>query len=307
MAKLTQKQTGTLPATGYIRQRDLIPSIVPVSSPTLWRWCKAGRFPKPLKLGPRVTAWRVEDVRAWMAAQASASETVTSVPTRADIESAVDVLRRAGVGAEKVGAVAWAPMNQLIKKSGCIYTYPVSRSASDVPLYIDPKACAKPCSKSSAPNHSARELDKCLTLLKEAKRKTREKHVLLEKANYELRRASEAAEVRRSHLVDRMAVALEQARESFGRAGFIRRPGTEYWDPPVTVPTDPVTDSAETHDQVAALRRLLAEVCHGLDLGADLRSDSSPPPIDFANESVEAIREKLMLRAVFGAMTGGEQ
>ncbi|MDE2174899.1 MAG: AlpA family phage regulatory protein [Betaproteobacteria bacterium] len=62
------RTTGTpsLPATGYIRQRDLIPSIVPISSPTLWRWCNAGRFPKPSKLGPRVTAWKVEDVRAWM-------------------------------------------------------------------------------------------------------------------------------------------------------------------------------------------------------------------------------------------------
>ncbi len=56
-----------LPATGFIRQRDLIPGIVPISSPTLWRWCKSGRFPAPSKLGPRVTAWKVEDVRAWMA------------------------------------------------------------------------------------------------------------------------------------------------------------------------------------------------------------------------------------------------
>lgn len=59
-----------LPATGYVRQAQLIPGIIPVSSPTLWRWCKAGRFPKPVKLGPRVTAWDVTAVRAWIAQHA---------------------------------------------------------------------------------------------------------------------------------------------------------------------------------------------------------------------------------------------
>ena len=64
------------------------------------------------------------------------------------------------------------------------------------------------------------------------------------------------------------------------------------------------TAAPELLREIASLRRLLAEVCHGLDVGDDLRSDAPPPPIDFANESVEAIREKLMMRAVFGAMRG---
>jgi prophage regulatory protein len=54
---------GTMPATGYMRQSQLIPSIFPFSSATLWRKVKAGTFPKPVKLGPRITAWRVEDIR----------------------------------------------------------------------------------------------------------------------------------------------------------------------------------------------------------------------------------------------------
>ncbi len=57
---------GKLPADGYVRQSQLIPAIVPFSSPTLWRKVKAGTFPKPVKLSPRITAWRVEDVRAWL-------------------------------------------------------------------------------------------------------------------------------------------------------------------------------------------------------------------------------------------------
>jgi predicted DNA-binding transcriptional regulator AlpA len=54
---------GALPATGYIRQSQLIPAIFPFSSATLWRMVKAGTFPKPVKLGPRITAWRVEDIQ----------------------------------------------------------------------------------------------------------------------------------------------------------------------------------------------------------------------------------------------------
>jgi len=59
-------QSGVLPETGYIRQSQLIPKIIPFSSATLWREVKAGSFPVPVNLSQRVTAWRVEDVREWM-------------------------------------------------------------------------------------------------------------------------------------------------------------------------------------------------------------------------------------------------
>lgn len=57
---------GELPATGYVRQSQLIPSIIPFSSATLWRKVKAGNFPRPVKLSERVTAWKVSDIRDWM-------------------------------------------------------------------------------------------------------------------------------------------------------------------------------------------------------------------------------------------------
>lgn len=59
-----QSTYGVLPDTGYVRQAQLIPAIFPFSSATLWRKVKAGTFPKPVKLGPRITAWKVEDIRA---------------------------------------------------------------------------------------------------------------------------------------------------------------------------------------------------------------------------------------------------
>ncbi|TSA15034.1 MAG: AlpA family phage regulatory protein [Comamonadaceae bacterium] len=60
----------TLPDTGYMRQAQLIPDVVPFSSATLWRKCKSGDFPKPVKLSERVTAWRVGDIRKFLDDQA---------------------------------------------------------------------------------------------------------------------------------------------------------------------------------------------------------------------------------------------
>ncbi|MDB5956752.1 AlpA family phage regulatory protein [Ramlibacter sp.] len=55
-----------LPLEGFIRQSALIPGIVPFSAATLWRKVKSKDFPAPVKLSERVTAWRVQDVRAWL-------------------------------------------------------------------------------------------------------------------------------------------------------------------------------------------------------------------------------------------------
>ena len=64
--------SNTLPDTGYVRLSNIlgnakakppIPAIYPVSRSTWWAGVKAGRFPKPVKLGPRTTAWRVKDIR----------------------------------------------------------------------------------------------------------------------------------------------------------------------------------------------------------------------------------------------------
>ncbi|CCE03756.1 AlpA family phage regulatory protein [Bradyrhizobium sp. STM 3809] len=56
----------TLPDTGFVRLTSIIaPSgPIPVSKSTWWQGVKDGRFPKPVKLGAKTTAWRVEDIRA---------------------------------------------------------------------------------------------------------------------------------------------------------------------------------------------------------------------------------------------------
>jgi len=65
-----------LPETGFLRIGQIIgnsrsnppvPAVVPVCKSTWWAGVKSGRFPSPVKLGPRTTAWRVEDIRALIA------------------------------------------------------------------------------------------------------------------------------------------------------------------------------------------------------------------------------------------------
>lgn len=58
-----------LPESGFVRLSSILaPSgPIPVGKSTWWVGVKFGRFPKPVKLGPRITAWRVEDIRALIA------------------------------------------------------------------------------------------------------------------------------------------------------------------------------------------------------------------------------------------------
>lgn len=61
----------SLPITGYLRLPQIIgdhkanppiPALIPVSKSTWWEGVRTGRYPKAIKLGPRITAWRVEDI-----------------------------------------------------------------------------------------------------------------------------------------------------------------------------------------------------------------------------------------------------
>lgn len=65
-----------LPETGFVRVSQIvgrpkavppIPPIIPVCEATWWAGVKSGRFPAAVKLGPRTTVWRVEDIRALIA------------------------------------------------------------------------------------------------------------------------------------------------------------------------------------------------------------------------------------------------
>ncbi|MDD5366461.1 MAG: AlpA family phage regulatory protein [Gallionellaceae bacterium] len=48
-----------------MRQQEVL-TLVPFSAATLWRRVRAGTFVKPVKLGPRITAWNRGAVLAWL-------------------------------------------------------------------------------------------------------------------------------------------------------------------------------------------------------------------------------------------------
>ena len=63
----------TIPETGFLRLRQIlgdlksnppIPPIIPISRSSWWAGVRCGRFPRQTKLGPRTSAWRVDEIRA---------------------------------------------------------------------------------------------------------------------------------------------------------------------------------------------------------------------------------------------------
>lgn len=57
-----------LPETGFVRL-PVVLKVFPVSKSTWWQGVKDGDFPQPVKLGPKITAWRVEDIRELIASK----------------------------------------------------------------------------------------------------------------------------------------------------------------------------------------------------------------------------------------------
>ena len=72
---MTQQNTSTsakIPEIGFLTIYQIIgnkklnpptPPIIPVSRTTFLDGVKSGIFPKPVKLGGRTNAWRVQDIR----------------------------------------------------------------------------------------------------------------------------------------------------------------------------------------------------------------------------------------------------
>jgi prophage regulatory protein len=65
-----------LPETGFLRVNQIIgdplanppiPALIPVKKSFWFAGVKSGRFPAGVRLSPRVTMWKVEDIRALIA------------------------------------------------------------------------------------------------------------------------------------------------------------------------------------------------------------------------------------------------
>lgn len=62
----------------YLSLQDILDAI-PISRATLYRWVNESRFPRPVRLGPRRSAWLSSEVAQWQAARAAERR-----PARAD-------------------------------------------------------------------------------------------------------------------------------------------------------------------------------------------------------------------------------
>lgn len=51
----------TIPEIGFLRLPDVL-KVFPVSRAAFWAGVKSGKYPKPVKLSPRCTAWKAEDI-----------------------------------------------------------------------------------------------------------------------------------------------------------------------------------------------------------------------------------------------------
>lgn len=52
-------------ADGFLRLPQVL-ALIPVSRSGWWAGVKDGRYPKPVKLSPRVTVWRAADIQAFI-------------------------------------------------------------------------------------------------------------------------------------------------------------------------------------------------------------------------------------------------
>lgn len=52
-----------IPNVGFLRLPQIL-TLFPISKSSWWAGCRSGRYPKPVKLGPRTTVWRAEDIEA---------------------------------------------------------------------------------------------------------------------------------------------------------------------------------------------------------------------------------------------------
>ena len=66
----------SIPETGFLRLSQILgnpksnpptPPIIPISKSSWWQGVSSGRYPAPIKLSPKVTVWRVEDIREMIA------------------------------------------------------------------------------------------------------------------------------------------------------------------------------------------------------------------------------------------------
>lgn len=70
---------------GYLRVWQVL-ELYPIGKSTWWAGVKTGRYPKPIKLGPRTTAWRTQDIHELLAGQGTVTATQSDFQQSGEIK-----------------------------------------------------------------------------------------------------------------------------------------------------------------------------------------------------------------------------
>jgi prophage regulatory protein len=71
--KINSDSVSQLPPTGFLRLFQIIGNknakppivaLIPIGRTSWLNGVKSGKYPKPVKLGERTTAWKIEDIKA---------------------------------------------------------------------------------------------------------------------------------------------------------------------------------------------------------------------------------------------------
>lgn len=82
-----------IPKTGFLRLPQIvgdkkanppIQALIPISRASWWAGVKSGIYPKAIKLGPKTTVWRAEDIRN-LIEQTGHSNSIESVSGVSDV------------------------------------------------------------------------------------------------------------------------------------------------------------------------------------------------------------------------------
>ena len=75
MKSAPQKPFDDLPDLAMIQLRQLLNyGVIPFSAATIWRKCRSGEFPAPIKISVGITAWRVGDIREYLVSIANTTK-----------------------------------------------------------------------------------------------------------------------------------------------------------------------------------------------------------------------------------------
>ena len=65
MSKSTITNQNNLPPSPFLRIKGVC-TFLGCGEATVWRWVRAGRLPKPQKLGPRFTVWKRSEIEDFL-------------------------------------------------------------------------------------------------------------------------------------------------------------------------------------------------------------------------------------------------